>query len=153
MTKKKENLVDRMSSWFRGDEHAIAFAIDLWTVMRVWDSLIVDQSKVPPENINEAFRRLIYSIPTNPFYAAHAHELAPLLHSTMLQWMVANTFETDQKDGDLHKAWMLRAGVYQIFVYIASLAVDSMWASVVGPEIWRDYGETLEDFVEATKDV
>ena len=152
MNARKETLVDRMNMWFRGDENAVSFAVDLWTVMQVWDDLIDERDNVPSENIHEAFRRLIYTIPTNPFYAAHAHEIAPLLHNTMLQWMIANTFESDQKEGDLHKAWMLRAGVYQIFVYIAALAVDPVWASTVGPDIWRTYGETLEDFVEEMKD-
>ena len=147
----KDTLITRMMMWFREDQDAVRLGVDLWNVMQVWDDLIDNRDEVPSDNINEVFRRLIYDIPTNPFYAANAHELAPLLHSTMMQWQVANRFESEQKDGDLHKAWMLRAGVYQLFVYIAALAVDSTWASVVGREIWRTYGETLEDFVEEMK--
>ena len=152
MTKRKETLIDRMTMWYRGNEYAVQLSVDLWNVMQVWDDLIDDKDEVTDDNIHDAFGRLIYQIPTNPFYAEHAHELAPLLHSTMLQWRVANVFENDQKEGDLHKAWMLRDGVYQLFVYIASLAVDPVWATVVGPDIWRTYGETLEDFVEEMKD-
>ena len=147
----KDTLITRMMMWFREDQDAVRLGVDLWNVMQVWDDLIDNRDEVPSDNINEVFRRLIYDIPTNPFYAANAHDRAPLLDSTMMQWQAANRVESEQKAGDLHKAWMLRAGVYQLFVYIAALAVDSTWASVVGPEIWRTYGETLEDFVEEMK--
>ena len=143
----KQNLIERMMAWYRGNENAVQLSLDIYTVIQTWDDLIDRDREVSNDDINETFRKLIYTIPTNPFYAAHAHELAPLLHDMMLQWMVANQMESDQNPGDLEKAWMLRAAVYQVFVYIASLAVDSAWAAVAGVDIWRSYGETLEQFI------
>lgn len=142
-----QNLIDRMMAWYRGNEHAVQLSLDIYAVAQTWDDLIDRDREVSRDEITETFRRLIYTMPTNPFYAAHAHELAPLMHDMMLRWMVANQLESDQNPGDLEKAWMLRAGVYQVFVYIASLAVDAAWAAVVGVDIWRCYGETLEQFI------
>jgi hypothetical protein len=148
-----ESLTERMLVWFRGNTEATQLALDIWAVAQVWDDLYDQDRNVERDEITGSLRRLVYTIPTNPFYAAHAHELAPLMHDMMLRWQIANTLETEQREaGDIAKAWMLRAGIYQVFVYIASLAVDPLWASVVGAEIWRTYGETLEDFVEETKD-
>jgi hypothetical protein len=143
-----ENIVDKMMAWFRGNEDAVRFATDLWVVTKVWDDLVDPMVESNTDDVNDTFRRLIYTIPTNPFYAANAHELAPVMHDMMLQWQIAIKMESDQKDGDLHKAFMLRAGIYQLLVYIASLAVDPTWAAVVGPEIWRTYGVTLEEYVK-----
>jgi hypothetical protein len=136
-----------MMAWYRGNENAVQLSLDIYAVIQTWDDLIDRDNEVSNDDINETFRKLIYTIPTNPFYAAHAHELAPLFHDMMLQWMVANQMEADQKPGDLEKAWMLRAAVYQVFVYISSLAVDAAWAAVAGVDIWRSYGETLEQFI------
>mgnify|MGYP003648416597 CR=1 FL=1 len=143
----QDTLANRMMTWTRGNSNAAMLCLDLWHVVQTWDDLY-DNDEVTKDDINETFRRLIYNIPTNPFYAEHAHELAPLIHNMMIQWQIANTFEVDQKSGDLNKAWMLRASIYQIWVYIAGLAVDPQWASVVGPDVWRTYGETLEKFIE-----
>jgi hypothetical protein len=143
-----ESLADRMMMWFRGDGTAVRFAIDIWAVARVLDELVGKNREVSGDEVTDTFRRLMYDIPTNPFYAAHAHELAPVMNDMMLRWQVANKLELDQMDGDLPKAWMLRAGIYQVFVYVASLAVDPEWAVAVGPEIWRTYSTTLEEYVK-----
>lgn len=149
----KQTLTDRMMIWFRGNAEAVQFAVDVWSVAQIWDDLYDRDRELEREDIADALRRLVYSIPTNPFYAANAHELSPLMHDMLLRWQIANTLEDEQvAPGDLAKAWMLRAGIYQLFVYIASLAVDPVWASVVGAEIWRTYGETLEDFVKEQTD-
>lgn len=148
-----ESLADKMLLWFRGDTDAVRFALDVWAVTQVWDDLYDQDRPIERDVVVDALRRLMYTIPMNPFYALHPHELAPLMHDMILKWQIANTFESDQQDaGDIAKAWMLRAGIYQLFVSVASLAVDPVWASVVGPEVWRTYGETLEDFVAEVKD-
>lgn len=144
-----DSLVDKMMSWFRGNEDAVRFALDLWVVAKVWDDVVDPSADSSVEDVNDMLRRLIYTIPTNPFYAANAHELAPIMHDMMLRWQIAIKMEGDQKDGDLHKAFILRAGIYQVLVYIASLSVDATWAVVVGPEIWRTYGVTLDEYVKA----
>ena len=141
------SMTDALTRWFQGNGYAVRLALDIWSVIQVWDDLVDKDSEVGSDEINETFRKLIYTIPSNPFYAEHAHEFAPILHDMMIRWQIANTLEEEQSDGDLEKAWMLRAGVYQVFVYIASKAVDPVWAAIVGPEIWRSYGETLPDFI------
>lgn len=152
MTTATQVMAQHMHAWFRGDVDAAAFCLDMWNIVQVWDDLVDRDAETPADVINETFRRAVYTIPTNPFYAAHAHELAPLVHNVVLQWQIANTFEQEREEGDVDRAWMLRAGIYQLFVYVAGLAVDPVWAAVVGPSIWRTYGESLADFHEEMND-
>ena len=70
-----------------------------------------------------------------------------------LRWRDANTIEGSDKkiDSDLHKTYMLRAGVYDIFVIIAYYLYGDGWAEQIGPVVRKFYGETLDDYLREIK--
>ena len=75
----------------------------------------------------------------------HAPVLSPALLGVFLQWQAANVLERGDDD-DMNKAYMLRAGIYTLFLTMAWVIGGNTWAAQVGPEIYRTYGETLPGF-------
>jgi hypothetical protein len=130
--------------WFGGDAAAVALCLDLLAVAHTWDDLVDGDKPVSPAEINAVFKRLLIDIPRNPFYRACQDELMPLLQNVFLQWQAANVFEAERSN--LPKAYMLRAGIYQIFAYVAWLIGGDDHAALVSPQVWRLYGENLADF-------
>jgi len=130
-----------------GDKDAVSMCMQLWDVIQVWDDL-TDGDPVSKEDIHAAFITSLIELPKNPFYAAFANELRPLLMSSILQWRVANEFEKGAEDNDLNKAYMLRANFYNVVHYCAYIIYGADGAENVGPSILRLYGETLSEFKE-----
>lgn len=131
--------------WFQGDESAVRYCLDLLTVAHAWDDLIDRDRAV--EDVDGVFRRLLVDIPLNPFFQRFQAHLVPLAGSVILQWHAANALEAEPRGADRAKAYMLRAGIYQIFAYVAWLIGGDAWGRQVAPEVWRLYGETPDDFM------
>jgi hypothetical protein len=135
--------------WFGGDQSAVALCLDLLAVAHTWDDLVDGDKPVPPTEVNTVFKKLLIDIPRNPFYRAFQDQLMPLFQNVFLQWQAANVFEAEKTD--LPKAYMLRAGIYQVFAYVAWLIGGDDHAALVSPQVWRLYGEKLDAFEEEMK--
>jgi len=134
------DLIDKFGEWFRGDEGAVNFARMIWVAAQEWDDL-EDEGKC--SNHNALLSWLAFGKEYDPYFAAHQHILRPVFLSTYLQWMVANVLEKGDKN-DVSKAYMLRAGIYGIWHMMAWIAGGDDWAAKIGPDIYRQYGETPE---------
>lgn len=133
--------------WFQGNVHAMSLGIMLLDVAHVWDDLI-DKEAVPDSAVNGAFCALLLDLPRNPFWQENWAMLLGALEGAYLMWSAANVLEQGQERADLEKAFVLRAGIYQVFTVIARVIGGREWAAQVAPEIWRAYGERLEGFME-----
>jgi len=128
---------------------ATQFCLLFLQALNVWDDLIDKDNDVKDSHINDAFTICLVHIPKNRFYIAYQNELTPMIHNVILQWHNANELEKiENSNNDKHKAWMLRAGVYQLFHYCTMLTGGEDWAKNIGPEVWRLYGETVEQHLE-----
>lgn len=134
-------LNDEFPRWFCGDEGACEFAATIWSVTQEWDDLI-DEGTTP--NVNALLSWLAFGKEYTPYFAAHAHILRPALLQLYLSWRAANVLERGSSL-DREKAFMLRAGFYNVLHVMAWLAGGDDHAAAVGPEIYRAYGETLAD--------
>lgn len=136
------------SEYYKGEQSAINLSIMLLEVVHVWDDFI-DGDPVAPENIDRVFRYLIYDIPVNPVY-----KLIPSLPDHMLnvylRWRDATAMEKE-KTPDLEKTYMLRAGIYDIFILIAHHLYGEEWSRDVGVKVRKMYGETLSSLKEEFK--
>lgn len=130
---------------YLADASAVDFCLKLWDVIQVWDDLI-DSDPVSNEDVNKAFITLMIDLPRNQFYRAFEVDLRPLMMSAILQWQVANEFENSPGGEDLNKAYMLRAGYYNIVHYCVYLIHGTDIAEKLGPDILRIYGEKLNEF-------
>lgn len=146
----RTTMIFAFKRWFKNDTNAINYALAIWDLAQMWDDLI---DEYPTDKaINKAMLFASTTLPALPFMRAHADKLCALQTSTFLEWQDANVIE---KNPELHehlpKAYMLRAGIYSIFSYVAYLVGGFEWASEMGPEIRAFYGETLEQFTEEIK--
>lgn len=130
----KENL-----SNFLQDDNATAFCMTLFDISQGFDD-IYDEGQLSKKDTLKLISKTLIELPNNPFFCAYKHKLQPLLESYFLQWKSANAIESSR--GDLHKAYMLRAFIYQIFHYCAYILGRD-----VPEELFQDlYGETFKEY-------
>jgi hypothetical protein len=144
-----ESFRANLDIWLQGNAAAVDYCMCLLKIADTWDDLI-DEDHVAPERTSEAFEACLLNIPENPFFAVHCTVLVPLHRNIILQWYAANEFEARKES--LEKAYMLRAGIYQIFGVCASLIGGMEWGRRCSPEIWRLYGEKFDDFRKEIED-
>jgi hypothetical protein len=132
------------AKWFKGNQSAMRFCADVVEVSHVWDDLVDKDKPVSSEDANAAFRKMILEIPANDFYRANFGFLHPVMIVIWAQWDASNKMEAHPIKDDVVKTFMLRASLYQLFHACAVLCGGLDWASEIGPEIYRLYGEKLE---------
>jgi hypothetical protein len=132
--------------WFKGNEVAARFCADMTEIAHTWDDLVDADKPVPSAAADRIFRKMVLEVPANEFYRAHFGFLHPVMVMVWGQWSAANVMEAKPLRGDREKAFMLRASLYQLFHACAVICGGLDWASLIGPEIYRFYGESLESF-------
>ena len=133
----------------KGNRNAVDLCVTLFGVAQVWDDLIDDCAS--ERDINKAFVAALVEIPTNPI-AQMMPELPYHIYNVFLRWRDATAIEDNQpSDDDLHKCYMLRAGLYDIFALIAAKLYGDDYAAEVGPQIRRLYGETFQEYSQEFK--
>jgi hypothetical protein len=130
--------------WFKGNPAAMRFCADIVEVCHVWDDLVDCDVPVSALVADRTFRKLMLEVPANEFYRANFSFLHPVMILIWAQWDAANQMEAKPIKNDFVKTYMLRASLYQLFHACAMLCGGLDWASEVGPEIYRLYGERLE---------
>ena len=134
---------------YKDNEDAISISFKLLETAHTWDDLI-DGDEVKPNAINSAFIALGFELQQYEIW--HSAGLAHHLLNCYLRWRDATNIERgDHTDSDLHKCYMLRAGLYDLFVIIAYHLYGDEWACDVGPIVRKFYGETLEEYMGEMK--
>lgn len=139
-----ETMNDKFRRWFLGNEDACDLAEQMWTVLQEWDD-IEDEGKCDDPNALLAW--LAFHKEYLPFFEAHAQILRPAFLSIYLKWTAANVLDHGSKE-DVEKSYMLRAEYYGFLHMIAWICGGHEWARKVGPEIYRSYGETVDDLLK-----
>ena len=143
----KEVFEELFNLIYKGHEEAIRLSFDLLQLAHTWDDLVDGDKEVSGDEANTAFVACMFTIPTSPLWGV---DMQANLLNVYLRWQDANSLESDKAstDDDLAKAWMLRAGLYDLFVLIATKLYGLQWAKEVGPVVRKCYGETLADFIK-----
>lgn len=132
--------------WFKGNEAAMRLCADMTEIAHTWDDLVDADKPVSAAIADRVFRKMVLEVPANEFYRANFGFLHPVMVMVWAQWDAANVLEEQPFTGDREKAFMLRASLYQLFHACAVLCGGLDWAKLMGPEIYRFYGESLESF-------
>jgi hypothetical protein len=141
-------LEKNLNYWLRGDSESIIFCLNMFKTIHLWDDLIDKDNDVRDDEINNAFTFLMVDMPLNVFYIRNYRDIAPMMNNIINKWHTANVFEKEKKEGDIEKAYMLRAELYQLFVLCATLVGGRDWGRIVSVSIWRSYIENLNDFTK-----
>lgn len=134
---------------YKDDKVATKLSFDILHVLHVWDDLI-DNDAVTHADINKAFLLSLVDIAGNPLWTSdmHAH-----LVNVYLRWNDANLIEAKKLSrNEIAKAWMLRAGLYDLFVLLAAKLHGIPWAEQIGITVREYYGEQLTDFITEVYD-
>ena len=132
---------------YKDNEEAAKLSFEILDTLHIWDDLYDKDKEVSPETVNYAFFNAMYKLQKNVIWQ-HCN-LGEHMLNVILRWQDANVLEREQEtEDDLHKAYMLRAGLYDLFVIIAYHLHGMAWAATIGPDVRRFYCETLKDFKE-----
>lgn len=146
MTEEQYKSFDELFNFiYKDDTTAKQLSFSLIAVMHIWDDLVDRDKPVSNDTINQAFLTALIDIAGNPLWTPdmHAH-----LYNVYLRWNDANKIEASCEDTDmLAKAWMLRAGVYDLFVLLAAKLHGRAWAEEIGITVRKWYGEPLDQFI------
>lgn len=132
---------------YKGDMMAVELSFQLLHIAHTWDDLIDKDKPVDDVDINKAFINSLFTMQNNPLW--HQCGLNHHVLNVFLRWRDATAIETDSpSDDDLNKCYMLRAGLYDIFVILAYYIGGDAWAAEVGPLVRKTYGEKLVEYKE-----
>ena len=143
----KDSFEELFDLIYKGHEEATRLSFDLLQLAHTWDDLVDGDKEVSGDEANSAFLACLFTVPSSPLWGV---DMQANLLNVYLRWQDANSIEQakDSSDDDLAKAWMLRAGLYDLFVLIATKLHGIMWAKEIGPIVRKCYGETLANFIK-----
>lgn len=131
---------------YKGDKHTMSVALAIIKMLHTWDDLIDKDKPVTDAQVNMAFLDALTTIGGSPLWDS---EMAGHMRNVYLRWHSANCIEAEKlSDNHLAKAWMLRAGCYDLFVMLAVKQYGVQWGETVAPLVYDFYGETLKEFLE-----
>lgn len=148
MTPEHKQAFDSLFDYiYKKDAAAISISHSLLELCHAWDD-IVDGDPITQDQVNSAFSLALFDLPKHPYwfqFGLNVHFL-----NVYLRWRDANIIEADPSstDNDLSKTYMLRAGIYDLFVIIAYHLYGDEWAKTIGVTVRKFYGETLAEYVE-----
>ena len=134
-----------LGKWLKGDQAAIAFILELWRIVELWDDLIDRDKPAGEAAVNQAFFAALITLPRNVFYRRHFDRLNPLLEGAILDWFTANALETRRDGDDLRIAYVLRGNVQMLLVAAANIVAGPVWAGAVNLEL-RSVGDRWDDY-------
>jgi hypothetical protein len=136
-----------------GDQHALVFLRSMASVMHTWDDLIDKDREVSDGEINAAFWLALVELPANPFYAAHADMLRPIVVQSILNWRAATQMEreaTCEQYNDLKIAFIIRSTYIDLVVMSACVLGGPDWAAKVAPDLRRwAHSEGFKGYLDA----
>jgi hypothetical protein len=137
-----------LNYFFMANNDAVNLAMMLIEVCDTWDD-IIDGDNPSADRVNKAFRMCLIDVNNNQFYASYQYELRPVIMSVILKWLDANELEKNKEH--LEKAYMLRAGLYDLFAHIAYIIGGQDWYNQVGVDIRKLYGEEFNKYEDEIK--
>jgi len=135
---------------YKGNESAKSLSFQLIEVSQAWDDLYDKDKEVTGDQVNRVFLLSIIEMQENPLWSGCG--MAHHVLNVYLRWRDASKIEENApSDDDLNKCYMIRAGMYDLFVLLAYYLHGDEWAMTVGPLVRRFYGETLKEYKEEIK--
>lgn len=134
---------------YQDNPAAISLSFALLAFLHAWDD-IHDEDYHKLKDVDSVFLDMLTSVSANPIWDT---ALQGCFLSVYYRWHAANCYESDKTSTDnrLAKAWVLRAGCYDLFVLIARKLYGHAWAKEIAPLVYDFYGESLEAFLAEVK--
>lgn len=121
----------------KGDQSAMKLCCDIVDIAAVWDDLVDGDKTVERATIDRVFTKALIDVPANPFFHTYSAQLLPIFRSAILNWQIANYFETNGCKADVEIGHTLRYAPGDVVTTVVSIIGGMEWAVEVGPELRR----------------
>jgi len=140
----REILEMNLKSSFDLPDAAVAWLIGMWDAIQFLDD-VADGDTISRPAQDRAFNQLLVAMPANPFFAANAGTLLPVVAVQLLKWQASDTVE---RAGNADaKSYMWRAGYYDLVLLVIQICHGYEKALFAAPSVMSLYGETLADYL------
>lgn len=147
MEQEIDNIFEKLSGYFKGNEMAVAFAVDLLWLAHYADDLYDGDVPRTKEEVKLAFRKLFCDMPSNPFFQRWQKELSALISSAYLMWCDSTHFEKGDKE-DRFICFQIRNSVLNVIHHCIFLIGGGDWAEEQGPLFWQEFAPKLDKWEE-----
>lgn len=124
---------------------AVRWLLDMWQAIQTFDD-VADGDAVSPEDASKALWSSLCGLQMNPFHAANAGMLVPVVALQILKWHGANSAE--KAGGHDARSFMWRAGFYDLVLWVVALCLGPDAAQQKAAHVMAMYGEKLEVYME-----
>lgn len=142
---------EALMRWTRGNVHAADFLREMSEIARLADD-IVDEASNRQRNVSWLLSRSLVALPLNPFFAAHAVRLGPLISTIIVKWRISDEYRVS---GDRLKqvhGFVMREAVGDLVTATASILGGDEFAKTVADDFFQTCHagsiETVQDWVE-----
>lgn len=105
-----------------------------------------DGDDIPQYEKLKVIYNCLVVLSSNPFFLANHTRLHPLINSLILKWAGANAIEEEKDEEELPKAFMWRAGFYDIVLEVVSIAHGFEIATCMSSYVLKMYGESFDSY-------
>ena len=124
---------------------AIRWLLGVWNAIQVLDDA-ADGDKINREDLDRAIFDLFVGLPSNPFFAANALTLYPLLGLSIMKWKAADTAE--RRGNADARSFVWRASYYDLVLAVVAVAHGPTAALTIADDVLSLYGETLHEYLK-----
>ena len=140
------NQEDFILHCLKGNESAVQFCQDIFSISQIWDDLVDRDNPVENVQINRMMWKALIEIPRNAFFYQNSLVLTQTLEIVMADWLDANELEKGNDD-DRDIAFVLRDSAGTIVIQCARIIGGYDWMREVSPYVRRFvYDETLKSY-------
>jgi hypothetical protein len=105
-----------------------------------------DDDQIPQYEKLKVIHLCLVGLSSNVFFLQHHQRLLPLLNSFVLKWAAANDIEDKKIEEHIPKAYMWRAGFYDIVLEVVSIVHGFDVASNLSSYVLKMYGEPYGEY-------
>ena len=128
---------------FELPDAAVAWLLDLWAVIQVWDD-VADKDAIARPDLDAAILKSLVTMPGNPFFQANASVLLPVVAGMIAKWKAADDAEVAGQADE--RSFMWRAGYYDVILAVIMCAHNAGTAMRVARHVMHLYGETFAEY-------
>lgn len=133
------DIFERLSFYLKGDEMAVAFAVDLIWLSHLIDDLVDRDVERSVEDVKLSFRKLLVDFPHNPFFKRWQVQLEPLISNAYLAWLSSTYLEKGDRE-ERFSAFYIRNETLMVIFHCLLLCGGPEWVQANGSDFWRDFG-------------
>ena len=122
---------------------ATAWLLGMWDAIQFLDD-VVDGDDISRDRFDNALNQLLVAMPGNPFFAANASALLPVVAVQLLKWQASDIAERTGDAGPVSFVW--RAGYYDLVLLTVQICHGYDTAVDMATTVMSLYGEKLDEY-------